>query len=79
MKDIRAVPRIALNRAELALAIGVSSNTVDVMVAEGALPPPRKWHTRKIWLVAEVEAAILDWPTDGGPPVEDDYEEWRAS
>ena len=62
--DLRSVPRLGLNRAELALSIGVSVNTVDKMVHEGALPPPRKWHARKIWIVSEVEAAMLEWPQD---------------
>lgn len=77
MKEIRAVPRIALNRTELALAIGVSANTVDVMVTEGALPRPRKWHSRKLWLVAEVEAAMMEWP-NGAPPAGEDDEDWTA-
>ncbi|RRI02289.1 hypothetical protein EH240_12535 [Mesorhizobium tamadayense] len=35
------------------------------MVTEGALPPPRTWHSRKLWLVAEVEAHMNEWPVDG--------------
>ena len=76
----RPVPRIGLTRAEVALAIGVSGNTVDVMVAEGVLPPPRRWHSRKVWLVSEIETALAAWPSD-----EDKRErtgaasdEWRA-
>lgn len=63
----RSVPRLGLSRQELALSIGVSPTTVDVMVKEGVLPPPRVWHTRKIWLVREIEAAMFDWPTRGEP------------
>jgi hypothetical protein len=37
------------------------------MVKEGVLPPPRVWHTRKVWLVREIEAAVSDWPVDGEP------------
>lgn len=65
--QIRNIPRLGLNRNELALAIGVSVNTVDKMVQDGALPPPRKWNTRKIWIIAEVEAAMHEWPIDGEP------------
>ncbi len=50
----RNVPRLGLNRSEVALAIGVSVNTVDLMVEEGFLPRPRKWHSRKVWLVGEM-------------------------
>lgn len=73
----RQIPRLALNRNELALAIGVSGNSVDAMVKEGALPPPRKWHTRKLWLVSEVEAAMSDWPADGAA-LDDGYDDWTA-
>jgi hypothetical protein len=38
------------------------------MVSEGVLPSPRLWHSRKIWLVAEVEAYLNEWPTDGEEP-----------
>jgi predicted DNA-binding transcriptional regulator AlpA len=58
----RPVPRLALNRIEVAAAIGISPVSVDVMVSEGALPPPRQWHSRKIWLVAEVEAYLTELP-----------------
>lgn len=61
----RSVPRLGLNRAEVALAIGVSVNTVDLMVTEGVLPRPRKWHSRKVWLVSEIAAAMSEWPEDG--------------
>ncbi len=59
------IQRLALNRSEVALAIGVSPNTIDAMVSEGFLPPPRRWHSRKVWLVSEITAAMLDWPEEG--------------
>ncbi len=61
----RPVPRLGLNRAEVAIAIGVSVNTVDLMVEEGFLPKPRKWHSRKVWLVQEIVGAMAEWPEDG--------------
>lgn len=63
------IPRLALGRSELALSIGVSTGSIDVMVAEGVLPPPRRWHTRKLWIVSEVEAFLNDWPTEGSPKI----------
>ncbi|MDO9416976.1 helix-turn-helix transcriptional regulator [Pararhizobium sp.] len=76
----RIVPRLGLNRIEVALAIGVSPTTVDEMVLEGVLPRPRKWHTRKVWLVSEIEAYMSEWPEDGGKVKrEDPDDEWRAS
>lgn len=62
--DRRPIVRLALTRAELALSIGMSTSSIDKMVEEGVLPPPRRWHTRKIWVVSEVEAALLDLPID---------------
>lgn len=81
---MRDVPRLSLSRAEVAYAIGVSPNTIDVMVQEGALPPPRRWHSRTLWLVHEISAAMMDWPTRGGEPISpgsgaDDNYDWRAS
>jgi len=29
------------------------------------LPPPRQWHSRKLWLVSEVEAYLNEWPSEG--------------
>jgi predicted DNA-binding transcriptional regulator AlpA len=75
------VPRLGLNRAEVALALGVSPNTVDAMVADGSLPPARRWHKRMFWRIAEIDAAMAEWPIDGadpnGAPAPDD-DEWRA-
>ncbi len=77
----RNVPRLGLSRSEVALAIGVSANTVDVMVEEGFLPRPRKWHSRKLWLVAEVAAAMSEWPEDGIARKKEDADDdpWEMS
>ncbi len=78
----RHVPRLSLNRAEVALALGFSVNTVDEMVDEGYLPPPKRWHTRKVWLISEIEAFMSEWPADGAMKKSEgdaDGDEWRAS
>ncbi|MBB4348005.1 hypothetical protein [Aliirhizobium cellulosilyticum] len=76
----RNVPRLGLNRLEVAQAIGVSANTVDVMVDEGFLPKPRKWHSRKVWLVAEIVTAMASWPEEGMQAAgEADGEDWSMS
>ncbi|WP_353641367.1 hypothetical protein [Mesorhizobium sp. WSM2239] len=73
------VPRLGLNRAEVALALGVSPNTVDAMVADGSLPPPRRWHKRMFWRIAEIDAAMSEWPIDGvEPETAGAPDEWRA-
>lgn len=78
----RHVPRLSLNRAEVALALGVSVNTVDEMVQEGYLPPPKRWHTRKVWLISEIEAFMSEWPSDGETKTfggDANGDSWRAS
>ena len=60
----RPVPRLALNRTEVAIALGLSADSIDRMVDEGVLPPPRRWHKRKLWLVAEIEAFLTELPAD---------------
>ncbi|EHK56870.1 helix-turn-helix transcriptional regulator [Allomesorhizobium alhagi] len=73
------VPRLGLNRAEVALALGVSPNTVDAMVADGSLPPPRRWHKRMFWRITEIDAAMSEWPIDGvEQPGAEAPDEWRA-
>lgn len=64
-RDAALLRRLALSRADLALAIGVSTTSVDQMVAEGTLPPARRWRSRKLWLVREVETALGELPVDG--------------
>ncbi|MGU3398826.1 helix-turn-helix transcriptional regulator [Brucellaceae bacterium D45D] len=79
---VQNVPRIGLNRVEVALALGVSPNTVDLMVSEGVLPPPKKWHTRKVWLISEIVAAMAEWPTENKNSLGRDAadgDEWLAS
>lgn len=78
---IASVPRLCLNRVELAASIGVGVTMVDVMVMEGFLPPPRRIHRRKLWLVQEIAAAMMDWPEDNNPLAKKDSnaDEWRAS
>lgn len=76
------IPRLMLSRAELAISIGVSPNTLDKMIEEGKLPGPRIWHTRKFWMIAEVLAAIAEWPEaqgGGKKAPEEDADDWRAS
>lgn len=76
----RNVPRLGLNRLEVAMSIGVSANTVDLMVEEGFLPKPRKWHSRKVWLVADIVAAIASWPEEGYQGAKEaDGEDWSMS
>ena len=61
----RPIPRLMLNEAELALSLGVATSSVREMVEEGRLPRPRRWHRRRLYLVAEVDAALANWPSDG--------------
>ncbi|WP_265518928.1 helix-turn-helix transcriptional regulator [Nitratireductor luteus] len=76
----RQVPRIGMRITDVALSLGVSPNTVLKLVDEGRLPRPRVWNRTKLWRVAEIDAALAEWPTDL-PDEEDgteDLDEWRA-
>jgi len=77
MKPLRHIPRLGMNRAELSQSIRVSPNTIDEMVKDGFLPPPKVWHTRKIWIVSEVESAMIDWP-EQTVSSNDDEDDWHA-
>lgn len=74
LAERRPIIRLALSRAELALSIGVSVGSIDQMVEEGALPHPRRWHSRKLWLVSDVEAHLSEWPSDEDDSGWNDYE-----
>lgn len=77
MRAERNVPRLAMSIADLALSLGVSTNSIRKMVEEGRLPRPRVWNTRRIWRTAEIDAALSEWPIDGEeePGAQD---QWRA-
>ncbi|WP_274426786.1 helix-turn-helix transcriptional regulator [Chelativorans sp. YIM 93263] len=76
----RPVPRIGMRINDVALSLGVSPNTILKLVEEGRLPRPRVWNRTKIWRVAEIDAALAEWPTDRpvDEPEPEDLEEWRA-
>ena len=74
-------PHIGISLDKVALALDVSPNTVLRMVEEGRLPRPRIWNRRKIWRVAEIDAALAEWPTDRPDMEQEDapeLDEWRA-
>lgn len=56
--------RFALSRGEAAFMAGVSAGTFDKMVSDGAMPRPRAYGARKLWLRPEIEAALLELPSD---------------
>ena len=74
-----SVPRISLSLDKVAIALDVSPNSVLRMVEEGRLPRPRVWHTRKLWRVVEIDAALAEWPTEGEEAALDgDEARWSA-
>jgi len=77
----RPIPRFALNETELAIALGVGVSTVRDMVEAGRLPRPKLWGRRRLYLVTEIDAALLEWPTDGeedGSQGATDDDRWSA-
>jgi predicted DNA-binding transcriptional regulator AlpA len=65
----RAVPREALDAAELAEALGIGLRSVRTMDAGGALARPVRLGGRVVWPLAELRR----WLAAGAPP----REEWE--
>lgn len=68
------VARFALSRGEAAFMAGVSVGTFDKMVAEGALPAPRTWGSRKLWLRPEIEQALFELPAEHSTAVDNPWD-----
>ena len=45
--------------------VGVSNNTLTKMVRQGLMPPPRCFGARRLWIRAELDAALLALPIAG--------------
>jgi predicted DNA-binding transcriptional regulator AlpA len=64
--DIAAnLPRFGLSRGEAAHFVGVSPGLFDRMIDEGVLPSPRIFGARKLWLIPELQSAMMELPTAG--------------
>lgn len=61
----------ALSRQEAAAYVGVSTTTLDKLVAAGEMPPPRRYKhaQRLVWLRRELDDALEDLAVDGAGPV----------
>lgn len=78
----RPIPRIALNKNELAMAIGFSLHEIDDMIVDGVLPKPRRRGRRRYWLITEIEAALTDQPYEGEasrPGEASDDDDWEVT
>ncbi|MEO0681112.1 MAG: hypothetical protein AAF192_11930 [Pseudomonadota bacterium] len=57
----------AVRRDHAAKFCGLSATTFDAMVRDGVLPQPRLLGERiKVWLIADLEAALASLPPAGG-------------
>lgn len=63
-KHEQHAPRLGLRRQRAAISCDVSVNYFDTLVREGKLPPARILGAVRIWVVAELETALLSLPTD---------------
>ncbi len=54
-----------LSRCQAAEYVGVSSSLFDVMVGDGSMPGPKRYHARKIWDRARLDEAFSALPGDG--------------
>ena len=61
---IKPVMRRGLNREQAAAYVGVSPGTFDAMIAEGLMPPPKRYRTRTIWDVQALDLAFEALPGD---------------
>lgn len=69
------VPRLALNKAEAARALGVSERQIEDMVASGQVPNVRIGRRvllpvdgLRIWLANQLAAGMAKGEADGEPP-----------
>jgi prophage regulatory protein len=62
-------PPIMVDRAQAATALGIGERTLESLVAEGRLPPPRKISAQRVgWLWTELVAAAQALPVSDHQP-----------
>jgi predicted DNA-binding transcriptional regulator AlpA len=61
---VLTLQRIGLSRQESATFIGIGVTKFDELVSAGIMPQPRKFGSRKIWVRAELEIALISIPAN---------------
>ena len=54
-----------LSREQAAAYIGVGASLFDMMVKDGSMPGPKRYHTRTFWDRASLDEAFAALPGDG--------------
>lgn len=73
-----SVPRLGMSLEKVAISLDISPTTVLKLVEEGSLPRPRVCGRRRIWRVAELDAALAEWPIDGEQEHAEPSDRWKA-
>lgn len=60
-----SLPPRGLSREQAAEYVGVSSSLFDVMVGDGSMPGPKRYHARTIWDRTGLDEAFSALPGDG--------------
>ncbi|MEJ6847484.1 hypothetical protein V3589_14850 [Sinorhizobium fredii] len=71
-------PPRGLSREEAARYIGVGTTLFDELVAEGAMPRPKRLHNRVIWDRVELDMAFSSVPQNGGSDIQKALERARS-
>lgn len=62
-------PPLIVPRDQAASALGISERTLEGLVAEGKIPPPRKISAQRVgWLWRELQAFAEALPVSDRPP-----------
>lgn len=70
--------RRGLNEADACAYVGnIGSTKFQAMIAAGTMPRPRLIGTRRVWSVAELDAAFDNLPIEGATPVNDTWADFR--
>lgn len=69
-------PRRGLNEIEAACYVGIGTTKFRELIAAQAMPKPRVIGTRRIWDIAQLDAAFDSLPTEGDS-VPDSWADFR--
>lgn len=76
--DSFAYPPRGLSREEAARYVGVGTTLFDELVAEGAMPRPKRLHNRVVWDRVELDMAFSSAPQNGGSDIQRALERARS-
>jgi hypothetical protein len=70
--------RRGLSEADACAYVGnIGSTKFQQLIAAGQMPRPRLIGTRRVWAVAELDAAFDSLPVEGAAPIPDTWDDFR--